>query len=369
MKLSCKRDTVGEFKTSDATFAIYTIVIDFTTSKGSAVSTIRQLPQREINRYRLPLSVRIFSVCLFLVLGTALPPSATAISQAATEPPPDAIAMCEDSAGLLAYLSRDETTDTATLYTRRLNTSSPTAISMSGEVFQQILGLAWSPNSKFLAFSAVTPSSDSGIYIATVRSGTVKKITTNNLAYGALAWSPDGSAILVVIHDTPVNDSIVKLTARGAETGVRLSTLGIVEGVMWAPNAPQFVYAADGKLYLADNMGNNVEQIAPIEADAPMPVEFAQPSWSPDGQFIVVTGRDQGGHSALYTLSLQDKILQQIYPSGDSPAWSLRNDRIAFVQPRDDSGSDLFLVNADGSQACALTNDSTIKSNPRWLPR
>ena len=136
-------------------------------------------------------------------------------------------------------------------------------IATPGDVIQQIFGLAWSPNGRFLALSAATDSSSEGIYIATVRSGSLKKITEDSLAYGSLVWSPGGTTIAAVVHDTLIHDSIVMLSPEGTETGVRLSNLGAVEGMTWAPDASRFAYAADGKLYLVDSTGNNVEQIVP----------------------------------------------------------------------------------------------------------
>ena len=112
-----------------------------------------------------------------------------------------------------------------------------------------------------------------------------------------------------------------------------------------------------------------LNRLSPIEADSPALVALAHPSWSSDGQFIVFAGRDQDEHTALYKLRLEDKTAQRIYPSGNSPVWSPSGDRIAFIQPRDDSGSDLYLLSADGSQVCALTDDTVTESNPQWRPQ
>ncbi|MEX2537756.1 MAG: hypothetical protein WD646_03790 [Actinomycetota bacterium] len=117
---------------------------------------------------------------------------------------------------------------------------------------------------------------------------------------------------------------------------------------------------ADGSA--ATNLTNSSAGSTPVRAEA-----------SPDGATIAFdTNRD--GNREIYLMagdgSGQHNITNE--PSGEiGPAWSPDGNRIAFLTDRDHAGvtTELYVMNADGSNAIRLTNnEEIIETNPAWSP-
>src|SRR5258707_12221088 len=90
------------------------------------------------------------------------------------------------------------------------------------------------------------------------------------------------------------------------------------------------------------------------------------PAWSPDGTTLAVLRRTIPGGNGIELLQPNDDALGMLTTnSGDSlPAWSPDGKTVAFV-----NGSNIWLVNADGSNRRQLTTDVQHEvSRPTWSP-
>jgi TolB protein len=96
------------------------------------------------------------------------------------------------------------------------------------------------------------------------------------------------------------------------------------------------------------------------------------PDWSPDGSKIAYsTGRD--GNNEIYVMNADGTNAVRLTNSpGDdfAPSWSPDGARIAFVSDRDQTAGvyDLYIMNSDGSNVKQLTNDAAIDYSPDWSP-
>lgn len=126
-------------------------------------------------------------------------------------------------------------------------------------------------------------------------------------------------------------------------------------------------------LYVMDVDGSNLRALLRD------PISASQPAWSPDGKMLAFTSRyNQNSSSQIYTANADGSNLQQITSEGDNfhPTWSPDGKQIAFVRSYSGSGSDMYVMKADGtnfddgSSAINLTNsDGTGQYDyPEWSP-
>ena len=99
------------------------------------------------------------------------------------------------------------------------------------------------------------------------------------------------------------------------------------------------------------------------------PGDVQTPAWSPDGRKLAfVSERD--GNSEIYVMnadgSEQENLTRQ--PASDShPSWSRDGRKIVFVSRRD-GNAEIYVMNADGSRLRNLTRTPSDDLDPAWSP-
>jgi TolB protein len=121
------------------------------------------------------------------------------------------------------------------------------------------------------------------------------------------------------------------------------------------------------EIYIADYDGANIQRVTISRS------LNTTPAWSPDARAIAYTS---------WRRRFQDVFVSHIYdgrlesPAGGTvkihnwlPAWSPDGRQIAFTSNRErDGNSDLFVMDADGSNVRRLTNHPGIDTSPTWSP-
>jgi len=149
-----------------------------------------------------------------------------------------------------------------------------------------------------------------------------------------------------------------------------------VQGVIPAFGEPLIVFeskrAHNYDIYLLDLASGEEKRLTDH------PAYDGEPSWSPDGQQIVfVSNRDwnqeiyvmdRDGRNQRNLTNSQAKPGGEVWTGIDcEPCWSPDGTRIAFRSIRD-GGSEIYVMNSDGTNQRNLTNSPTMDIEPTWSP-
>ena len=96
-----------------------------------------------------------------------------------------------------------------------------------------------------------------------------------------------------------------------------------------------------------------------------------RPDWSPDGRRIAF-GSIDAGHSRIAVMDADGSNVRRLREGSPDPDWSPNGTHIAFshpaMMPDGRIGSQIWIMNADGSGARQVTHSPTFKGGPSWSP-
>jgi Tol biopolymer transport system component len=191
------------------------------------------------------------------------------------------------------------------------------------------------------------------------------------------AWSPDGSEI--ALSSEQKNSELTDILSMRAD-GSELRTLNsgwLHVGVpRWTPNGDQIAVSGDRgdgtQIYLIDTAKGDITRIT----DEPDPTGVGgayQPDWSPNGSIIHSRVRFDDQHnrsSQLYVMNADGSDLMPLLTGGSTesePRWSPDGSRVAFVTGRD-GATEIYVMNADGTGLTRVTDHPRDDLSPAWSP-
>ncbi|HEY0322188.1 MAG TPA: hypothetical protein VGC66_14610 [Pyrinomonadaceae bacterium] len=145
------------------------------------------------------------------------------------------------------------------------------------------------------------------------------------------------------------------------------------EDPAWSPDGKTiaFVYIKDGLeiISLMNIDGSGVQQLTPGT------VKAIHPNWSPDGSKLAYCTDDdlappRKNDADILVIDMTTRRIRTLITGGVNtyPAWSPDGKHIAFRRMLGEMNSEVFVANADGSNARNLTNHPAFDGWPAWSP-
>jgi WD40 repeat protein/WD40 domain-containing protein len=233
---------------------------------------------------------------------------------------------------------------------------------------------AWAPDGTHIAFF-VTPTFDRPIPLDSAALLTIadaegsERSEFSEPSFG-IAWSPDGSRLalggLGLIDCPPVR--LFHVDGSGEESfDVGCFSHAVLRSFAWSPDGRQIAFVADVP---TEDAFMSILRLA----DLTIPGQSAPPpgcdyqtvqsvSWSPDGSRLAVAA------DGIFVLDLASATCTRLRDdlSDGSPSWSPDGTRIAFSSRRDGT-SDIYVMEADGSNQTRITRSTSGAGGPSWRP-
>jgi dipeptidyl aminopeptidase/acylaminoacyl peptidase len=251
----------------------------------------------------------------------------------------------------------------------------------------------WSPDGTRLAFSVSTaPGGPDEIYVTNADGSGLRQLTANSSGFKSNpSWSPDGSRIAFWKY-SPGHSSLYMMDADGGNQTLVMedAEVGLWDRG-WSPDGSRIAFTID----YPDDQGFPKPDIYIMNADGggrtrltDTPGFDGDPNWSPDGSKIVFTSGREGfsaiyimnpdgsdqrhlipGHCAFLKPSVQPPPSPAVCLGDEHPTWSPDGTMIAFVGFAGGGGySDIFVVDADGTNEKRLTHTEDFEWSPSWQP-
>ncbi len=217
--------------------------------------------------------------------------------------------------------------------------------------------------------------------------GTAKRVTNVQDAYPML--SPDGTRLVFESNRTG-NWDIYSMKPDGTDL-VRLTDNPAADvGPIWSPDGKHIVFgserdAGDPEIYVMNVDGSNQRRLTR------QPGDDSHPHWSPDGTRIVFnSARTTPDLKAewtkqfheIFTMAADGSDVRQITRArtvSTYPQFSPDGKKIAFRRTLDEAGflwdltlgmrnSEIFVMNADGSNPVDVSKSASYDGWPAWSP-
>ncbi len=214
-------------------------------------------------------------------------------------------------------------------------------------------GVAWSPDSKHLAFlSDVAKPGQQELYIVSAAGGGARRLAQLKGFLSTPGWSPDGKTIALLFIENAARVA-GPLAAESPDIGV------ISEEIH------------EQRLTLVDVAKGTARQISPAD------MYIYEYDWSPDSARFVTTAANGSGDdnwytAALYTIDAASGATQVLFKPEmqiAEPRWSPGGEEIAYISGlmSDEGyvGGDIFVISADGGAPRDITEK--INASPSWI--
>ncbi|TAM11447.1 MAG: Tol-Pal system beta propeller repeat protein TolB [Nevskiaceae bacterium] len=237
----------------------------------------------------------------------------------------------------------------------------PRVIAASGE---PLMSPAWSPDRKKLAFVGYHRGR-SAIFVDTLATGQLHKMTDAPGINGAPAWSPDGRLLAVALSAGRGNTNLYVInTATGQRHQLTSGTAINTE--------PDF--SPDGRTiaFTSDRGGTPQVYTIPVGGGAATRITFQgkqnlRPRYAPDGKTLAVVNQD-GGQYRIGVMPVSGGPLRIITdgPLDEGPSFA-PNGNVLIYEKRTSNGTDLATVTIDGRVNRVLRSSSDVQ-DPAWSP-
>jgi TolB protein len=235
---------------------------------------------------------------------------------------------------------------------------------------------AYSPDGKRIAFVSRRGANED-VYVMNSDGTAVRRLTSHPAPDLQPAWSPNGKQIAFT-SGRSANLKIFVMNADDSRERLLTPTRPWVanSSPSWSPDGRWIAFTSsrikDGnpEIFKMRPDGSRVMRLTFTDTAGEVSPDDGFPAWSPDGNSIVFSSTRVTGQHDLWVMSAAGKNARRISRTPRFDDWGARwsSDGARFVfyaVPLTGTGSDVYVVNADGSQLRRVTRGTS----PIWRPR
>jgi len=257
---------------------------------------------------------------------------------------------------------------------------------------------AWSPDGERIAFqsdllvdfgaSAFAAMPPSTIWICPAEGGESRRVTEPNEppgGHGAPVWSPDGQRIAFISSDMGVS-AVWSVPSKGGKPTRLLerSTNTYIFDLLLSPGGDRLFFTArtwNGSTHdalwtvaLEPNAGSPIGEPTQLASSAPSVIRHL--TLSADGSLLAYTALSMTSNLAAIQLSPLSAhgvgeprfVTHDTSERNNFPSFSPNGSTIAFRRALSGSGSDIWIIGADGENPRQLTAHEAEEDLPQWFP-
>lgn len=239
----------------------------------------------------------------------------------------------------------------------------------------------WSPDGKQIVFASNLEdrlSMNTQLYVMNADGSDLEQMTKDVGSSRYPAWSPDGKLIAYSYAASPTQAEIYLMNPDGSELKRLTDGSSMNRSPAWSPDGKKIAYSSakwdekqkkfiNDDIYIMNADGSSQRKMTTSPADDYSPV------WSPDGKKIAFTS-ERRGNADIFIMNVSTIMVQQLTPNSpaddENPSWSPDGKMILFNSDRDNSGGEIYLMDANGQNVVRLTNSTQhhMTWRPVWSP-
>jgi len=211
-----------------------------------------------------------------------------------------------------------------------------------------------------------------------VGSPTNAAVSTSTPKPTATPWPPlsgSGGGLIAFVSDRSGNQDVWIMNADGSDPR-QLTTNSAQDGwPAWSPDGTRLAFQSRRggafNIFVAAVLGGSqVDDGAVQKLTSSLPGRDSwEPAWSPDGRQLAYSAAQASG-SDLFVMNADGTGKQRLTEDkaiDGGPAWSPDGRQIAFLTSRDGDW-EIYVMEADGSNVRRLTNQAGQDHSPSWSP-
>lgn len=225
--------------------------------------------------------------------------------------------------------------------------------------------LAWSPDGKSIAFNAWEGSAENAntnLWVMAADGSGLRRLVDDPQHEDGPIWSPDGTEVAFQRR----SDTDTDVYAVAVATGQVRPVAGVTgTHAVLSPDWTRIAYSRNDGLYVVEN---GVEREL-VTSGGILTAE----AWSPDGQQLAYTVLELQGdnlNTDIWIVNADGSDARQVTtdPGFDGePAWSPDGQLLVYYTTSGDHAQ-LFTIRVDGTGATNLSNRPHDEANPAWSP-